>query len=152
MTPDILAGISATKSTIDLFKSIKGISDAVKLNNVILEAQQNISTIQQSLLEAQATIHTISEENSNLKAQLIDSSNWEDQKKRYKLGKLTAGVLVYDYIQSSNSDSTPAHKACPNCYYKKSISILQEPSEHFAGIKCFECNFHIEWSDSGIIS
>lgn len=144
MIESITAAVGTAKATIDLFTAAKKITNAAELSSVILTANSNIADIQQGLLQAQAVIYTLMKEKGDLEAELVKASEWEDSKKAYELFQIRRGVVVYRFIHGDNSGSVPPHAACPNCFGKKRISILQAPQDWEGTIQCFECSFHFD--------
>ena len=149
MLESLTAAVGTAKAPIDRFTAAKKITNAAELSGVILTANSNIAEIQQGLLQAQAVIYTLMKEKSDLEAELMKASEWEDHKKAYELFQVRRGVVVYRFIKGDNSGSTPSHAACPNCFSKKRISILQTPQDWESTIQCFECNFHFDPSEDG---
>ena len=146
MIESITAAIGTAKATIDLFSTAKKITSAAELSEVIVAANSNIAAIQQGLLEAQGTIYELMKEKSEIEAQLIKASEWEDAKKAYELWEVRSGVFVYYHHAGPDGSGRPTHTACPNCFSKKKISILQQPNNGNEQTKCFECGFLVDFS------
>lgn len=139
MIPEISAGLASAKASFELLKAMKGVSDATKLNTVIIELQDHILSAQQSLLNAQETINGLVAEKAKLEARLSKHSDWEKQRKEYRLTEVRPGLTVYHF--EAKAEGTPAHWACPKCFAEEKIQILQKPSPSNLSYKCGGCNF-----------
>ncbi|MGH7773745.1 MAG: hypothetical protein ACREQA_16085 [Candidatus Binatia bacterium] len=64
----------------------------------------------------------LQEENEKLRQQLKAHEDWEAQKACYKLEETAGGAVVY----ASTQRDVPKHYACPSCYTKATVQILQD--------------------------
>jgi hypothetical protein len=77
--------------------------------------------------------------NEELSRKLKEKEVWEDRKKRYEIFKANGGVV---WLYTGN----PQHYACPSCFEKENIQILQDQDNVAGTFKCPGCkeHFHIK--------
>ena len=117
---DVITGVSALKvetTTIDK------INDAVKK---VGEAQDTLFNLREELFKLQ-------EENNLLRKQISDQSLWAERINKYELFQTNGGAIVY------KAKSGVEHFACPNCFEKKEIQILQDRRVMSGDFDCPGC-------------
>ena len=140
---EIATGITAAKHLAQLIQGIKAETDAVRINDIVIESQQLTLSLQQSLLDAQAMLDKITEEKRELAAKIAKNDDWRDQASSYSLREICAGVLAYEFAKKDDSDLTPPRWACPKCFTKQQIQILQRSDNPNPGVDCQKCNLRI---------
>jgi len=113
-----LASASKTATTL-----IKTAVDA-QLLDAIKEINQEIIAAQGSNIAAQQEHAAMLDDVRELKSQIAQFEDWEQEKTRYELKPMDTGVRVYVFKLVEGS-SEPAHEACPKCFKQRQISILQ---------------------------
>lgn len=88
-----------------------------ELNNVILPLQSQLLSIQND----QSDLLKIKD---NIEKELVELKEWNKEKDRYELKKLTTGVFVYSPKQGIKP-FIEDHWLCTNCYEDNKKSILQ---------------------------
>ena len=104
-----------------------------KLNSLILESQSFAIAAQQQVLELQSELTTLRTHNQN-------SNNWQTTSALYRRYEAPSKTIVYQLINETSVN--PMHYACPNCFEKQQLSILQPFQSHRGGqtVKCVSCN------------
>jgi len=77
-------------------------------------------------------------ENAEMRQKLQAKEEWNNRKKQYNIVNTEGGAVVY---QSTNS---PQHYACPRCYEKESIQILQDQDDMAGAFQCPGCKTHFK--------
>lgn len=116
MVGEVIGGISALKSALDLTRALKDIDDRVKLNEARMELQEKILDAQQAQSALQQKLDELESELRQLKA-------WDAEKKRYKLTEIKPGILAYT-LKDGMENGEPAHSLCTSCYQTNAKSIL----------------------------
>ena len=148
--PIIIQSLKDAKSIADairqLDKKVAIDEKASELFNIIIDLQSHVSSLQSDLMLIQTQHGELLQTKSNLEKELVQMKNWDITKSKYKLISVTAGNVVYE----SQDTSETKHWLCTNCYEKQQKSILQ--SKHPKGsmgaareVFCPACNmsFHI---------
>lgn len=142
MIAEIAAGVTAIARTKDLLEAVKSITDQAKRDVALFEIRDQIGILQDCLAGAREKIDSLSEEKRDLKKQLAEIDEWNAEKSKYQLTKIRDGLFLPSYTPS-DGDPTPAHWACPNCFSRKHVSILQEIHSRTSDYSCpaKECGF-----------
>jgi hypothetical protein len=98
----------------------------------ISAALEKLGSAQDALFELREELFRLQSENDSLRQDLKSREDWETQKAGYQLQETRGGAMVYVY------SSSPHHYACPNCFAKKTIQILQGPGSLFRCSSCHE--------------
>ncbi len=136
--------ISALATLINSFSAaqniVKGFLDLKTLAEVqskVIELQSVIMSAQTTALAAQTERAALLRSIDVLNEQLANLRHWEEEKLKYKLTAVDAGVYVYELRTDANS-TEPAHWLCANCFAQDQKSILQYIGD-FYGISKHEC-------------
>lgn len=86
----------------------------------ITAALEKLGAAQDSLFELREELFRLQSENDGLRQQLAARDNWETVKAQYQLQETSGGAVVYE------SAGPPKHYACPVCFAKNTIQILQD--------------------------
>src|SRR6266849_5835849 len=89
-----------------------------------------IRFIKDTLYDLREELFRLQSENQDLRQQLKAQKDWQTQKSQYQLEKTAGGAMVYAFT------GTPQHYACPSCFAKEVIQILQD-RRVMAGV--FDC-------------
>ena len=73
-------------------------------------------------------------ENERLRHDLTSRDNWDSQKAQYRLQETSGGAMVYESV------GPPKHYACPVCFAKNTIQILQDRRAMSGVFDCPNCN------------
>jgi len=118
MAAEIIAGLGAIKTAFDLAKGLKEIDDATKRNAAVIELQQVI-------LDAQQGQMALLEQVSLLKEQIEAMRANKDDLARYELVDVRGDGKVAYRLKTDLANGEPSHLACPVCFKKGEVSILQ---------------------------
>ncbi|MBE2888985.1 hypothetical protein [Geobacter anodireducens] len=147
MFAEFSAVTSGIKTVVDLAMAVVGTSRDAAVAAKTLELHSVAFGLNQQLLDLQARVSALQNENSELKRetqelrdQLRKRQEWEEIKSRYQLADLGGGSCAYLYL-SVDGDQTPAHKICPACYEAGRRAILQKSGYAPQGaiLKCLAC-------------
>lgn len=72
-------------------------------------------------------------ENEILRKQVSEREEWNEKKNRYSLIQTMGSAIVLEYNEK------PQHYACPNCFEKKEIQILQDQKSDKGYFNCSNC-------------
>lgn len=141
-----------------------GITDAVDLTKRIadliragatLEAQEKVIDLREAVLNVKDELIQSREDNQRLRAQLAEKEGWEERAAQYVLTRTQGGAVVYA------REAPLSHYACPSCFEKRQVQILQDQRTATGTFKCPGCdkpfpvnpverseqiNFPSEWS------
>jgi hypothetical protein len=126
---EITAALSAIKGTYEIAKGLKDIDDQVRLNSAVLDLQAKI-------IDAQDLTLASKEKFAALEAELEAYKNWEKTSSQYALRDFGNQTFAYEY--QPGAGEVPVHLACPNCFQKKQLSILQL-SHDYGSRRHFTC-------------
>jgi hypothetical protein len=99
----------------------------------INEALKQVGAIQDTLFELREELFRLQSENQGLRGQLKAKEGWESQKSQYSLEETAGGGIVYAF------QGTPKHYACPSCFTKETIQILQDKNVMGGQFACPGC-------------
>lgn len=136
MISEAMMGASALKTAFDMAKGLKDISDATIRNGAVIDLQEKILSAQEAQFALVKRVDELEKEMTDLKAKA-------SEKQRYQLKDFGAGTFAYE-LKESEARGEPIHRACPTCYQKGQISILQF-SHRESGqdwYDCLECVSH----------
>jgi hypothetical protein len=128
------------------YTSIKALSEVLigltklnldaEVNRKVFDALRQATDVQQQLFEAQSGLLTLQSENESLRRQIQTYDDWESTKREYRLIQTARGATVYQSVNSA-----PMHHACPSCFTKKVIQIIQDvPGDTFDRSQCPGCH------------
>jgi hypothetical protein len=134
MIGEAMAGASALKTAFDMAKALKDISDATIRNAAVIELQEKILSAQEAQF---ALVKRVDE----LEKQVAAFETKSSEMQRYQLKDYGAGTFAYE-LKESEARGEPMHRACPTCFQKGHISILQfsNKSEGQDWYECWTCN------------
>jgi hypothetical protein len=138
MDPITLFGATYTsiKALSEVLLGLTKLNLGTEVSLRIFDALRQASDVQQQLFEAQSGLFTLQSENESLRRQIKTYDDWELTKREYSLIQTARGARVYQSLNSA-----PMHHACPACFSKKVIQILQDvPGDTFDRSQCPGCN------------
>lgn len=144
---EIAAGFSAIKTLKDLVGSIKGITDQAERSQLIIQAQDQILTLHETIFSAQQELNNAIAANSELSAKITEYEDWSKQAANYELDAFRPGIMAYRFIGDSANPSTPSHWICPTCFASKETHILQQPKPDDPLVECPNCKWHFDISE-----
>jgi len=134
--------ISVTNATYDGIKAIKDILTTLfdaKVDSAaqskIDEAQSKLGDIQDALFKLRERLFELQQERDDLKSKLADAETWQSRSDQYELVTTPGSAVVYKY------KGQPNHFACPSCFSKREIHILQNNQRMAGTYHCTGCGF-----------
>lgn len=143
MAGELIAGLGAFKTMLDIAKGLKDINDAATRNAAVIELQEKI-------LAAQAQQATLIERLGELERELAELKNWDAEKQGYELKDIGSGALAYALKETVLGAGSP-HYICTNCYAQNHKSILQPQQTNIGRwnfLICPRCDADI-WPSGG---
>lgn len=99
----------------------------------ILEAMEKLGRAQDTLFELREELFKLQELNNSLKEELATAKGWQARADQYQLTGTPGGGVVYEF------KGTPKHFACPSCFNKKEVHILQDNRTFSGKYRCTGC-------------
>ncbi|MEH3118866.1 MAG: hypothetical protein PGN25_15075 [Methylorubrum populi] len=150
--PDIAAIsglLSSLKASTDITKAMLGLRDANLVRDKAVELTTEIMSAQASAMAAQAAQAELTERVRDLEKQITTLENWNQEKDRYELTEVAAGVLAYS-TRPGMENGEPPHKICSNCYQHCRKSLLQPEIRNPGRVRmliCQSCNAELIVTD-----
>jgi hypothetical protein len=118
--------VLSAKLAYDALKSAKDLIGGAFEARVDAEARPKVQAALGQLNDAMSAIFEMREElfrlqseNQRLSSELDSANQWTLRGAKYTLSHTRGGAVVYAYAE------TPSHYACPSCFEKRSLQILQ---------------------------
>ena len=118
----VTAAWEGIKFAKDALKAALDYKIEIEVRQKIVAALEKLGSTQDDLFTVRENLFRLQEENEKLRQQLKARDEWETQKAGYRLEETAGGAVVY----SSTDKEVPKHYACPSCYTKETIQILQD--------------------------
>ena len=135
--------LSPLKTATGLLQEAIEIRDATKFRDTVGKLQTQILAAQQSAVSAYSAQTAMSEEISQLKAQVTRLEAWDAEKQRYELKDVGLGSVAYA-IKESERRGEPPHQICAACYQHHRKSFLQPHSRNMHKLLiCADCKAEI---------
>jgi hypothetical protein len=99
----------------------------------ILAAQTKLGEVQDSLFLLREKLAELQDERDQLRGQLALAKAWESRAAHYELFRAPGDAVVYKFKGS------PEHFACPSCFNKSEIHILQDSHVMSGAFRCTGC-------------
>jgi hypothetical protein len=129
-------GLNAFKTAFDMAKALKDIHNATERDRVVLDLQREILSAQEHQFELIRRVHELEEK-------VARSDGWNAEKQRYQLTDYGGNTYAYE-LKATEAKGDPIHRACPTCFQKGQVSILQfshrESNQDW--YDCPECESH----------
>ena len=142
---EIAGGFASLKAVKDLLKGAYDAKVDADVKAKVYEAMERLGSALDTMQDLRAANYELLEANNALKQQIADARVWADKIAPYKLTKTAGGAVVYKF------DGEPSHYACPSCFNKRELHILQD-NRTFRGLyRCTGCEetFPVDVSQSG---
>lgn len=141
MDPISLAGAyQGLKATKDILTTLFDAKVDSEVKPKVLEAQAKLGEVQDALFMLRERLSELQQERDLLRQELAGAKDWQNQVNKYELHSTQGSSVVYKY------KSEPEHFACPSCFNKHEVHILQDNRVMAGTYKCTGCgsNFPIE--------
>lgn len=132
-----ITAITAAYNGLKFIKDSLDVTLGYKIENESREqinaALKQVWTIQDTLFKIQGDMFQLQTENEELRKQLKVKEGWEIQKNQYRLEQTVRGATVFAFT------GMPKYYACPSCFNKEKIEILQNKHDTFGNFYCPGC-------------
>jgi DNA-directed RNA polymerase subunit RPC12/RpoP len=138
---DLSTTLSAISSAKDFATLLIGRKIDAAVTEKAIELQNSIIALQSGLLEMQATIQMLKQQNSELQNALAAAKQWQGQEDSHDLATIAQGVHVYVSSELDPVDETTPWY-CANCWQRQFKSVLQRTAQDYRGTYyyCPNCN------------
>ena len=143
---DISGLISSFQALYSLAKSMLDIREFQNLNAKVVELQQIIISAQNQAMTAQQSHSVQSERIRELENECMRLKDWSAEKQRYSAREIAPGVFAHvENVFVGNFQH--AHKLCSHCFYQHERSPVQESAEEHRRISlsCFRCKGKVKF-------
>ena len=120
----IAGALSALKGANDIAQAMIGLRDAAAFQSKLIEFQAKIIEANNSAFAAQDERTAFLRQISDLESKVAALEAERSRLQRYELKDFGGNTFAYE-LKASEAGGEPIHRACPNCYGKGQISILQ---------------------------
>jgi formate dehydrogenase maturation protein FdhE len=139
----IAGALGALKAANDIAQAMVGLRDTASFQAKLIEFQAKIIEANNSAFAAQDERTALLRRISDLESEVATLKAERSRLQRYELKDFGGNTFAYQ-LKQSEANGEPIHRACPTCYQKGQISILQF-SHHESGqdwYDCLVCNSH----------
>lgn len=99
----------------------------------ILEAQSKLGEVQDALFLLRERLAELQVERDQLNIKLAEAESWKQRASNYELANTAGGAVVFKY------NGSPEHFACPSCFNKHEVHILQDDRVIAGTYQCTGC-------------
>jgi hypothetical protein len=99
----------------------------------VLAALEQLGNAQDALFGLREELFKLQTENAALRKQLTEAQSWEARAGQYQLAQTAGGAVVYKF------NGKPEHFACPSCFNKQQVHILQDNRTMSGQFRCTGC-------------
>lgn len=131
---EIGMAISGLKAAREMLSAVVDGKNEIATMDRVLEAIRKLGDAQDNLYELREELLRKQEEVAGLRQQLDDRGRWEKEVARYHLVKTEGGATVWE------SPEPVHHHACPACFAKQRLSILQDQRTYVGSFACPEAS------------
>ena len=124
-------GLKAAKDILGVLFEAKVDAEA---KSKILEAQTRLGEVQDALFVLREQLSELQGDRDTLRSELADAKAWEDRATAYELSSTQGGAVVYKFKRQ------PEHFACPSCFNKHEVHILQDNRVMAGTYRCPGCS------------
>lgn len=136
ITSAALAAYTHASNIIKSFFELKIDSSIIEKLNTL---NREIQSIYGSNIELQQKLTSSISEIDNLRKEIANFEEWNNQKSRYKLYSPWSSAVVYA-ITESNSNGEPPHWLCTKCFEEHKRSFLNPRRNKDSGYEEFFCH------------
>jgi predicted RNA-binding Zn-ribbon protein involved in translation (DUF1610 family) len=142
MIAEFAAALGTIKTSVDLLKTLHNASEDEKIRTAVFEIQNDLLSLQTKLFEANARFEEQSAKLGDLRKELNERDNWDEEAKKYELFHPAEGMSAYK-LRAEYNNSGGEVWVCPHCFGNRKISILNKPGAEYRNYKCHPCGFDI---------
>jgi len=140
------SALTALRAANDIAQAMRGLRDAAAFQGELIELQAKILEANNAAFAAQDERTALSQQVGELKSMVAALEAKGFQLQRYELKDFGGNTFAYQ-LKASEASGEPLHRACPNCYNKGHIAILQFAFMHTIGhdqYRCVACKTEFE--------
>lgn len=120
----IAGALSSFKAANDIAQAMVGLRDAAAFQSKLIEFQAKIIEANNNAFAANDERAALLQKITDLERKVASLEAQEGKLERYQLKDYGGNTFAYE-LKESEAGSEPIHRACPNCYGERRISILQ---------------------------
>ena len=129
----VSAAYTGLKFAKDALQVALGYKIETETRTQITTALEKLGATQDTLFELRDELFRLQSENDRLRQELVARDEWNAVKAQYQLGEMAGGAIVYE------SSGPPKHYACPACFAKRVVQILQNRRRISGYFDCPSC-------------
>jgi predicted RNA-binding Zn-ribbon protein involved in translation (DUF1610 family) len=130
---EIAGGFAALKAVKELLKGAYDAKLDADVKAKVYDAMDKLGDAQDTMQELRASNYELLETNNMLKQELAATKAWQAKADGYELVKTGGEAVVYRF------KSDPMHYACPSCFNKQEVHILQTNRTLSGKYRCTGC-------------
>lgn len=145
MIAEISAGFSSLNAAKQIIQGLNALNTEIAVNDAKIKLQSLILEAQQGLFAAQQAEAANAEKVALLEKEIMRLKDWSAEKERYELKKYNPGSFAYT-PKRGMENGQPSHRLCSHCYEQGKKSILQgtaDVSHRYRLHECPSCHFKI---------
>jgi hypothetical protein len=139
------AAISGLKFAKDALQTTMRLSRDAEVNSQIVGVLEKLNAAHESLFDVRDDAFRLQEENATLKRHIQSHDDWKARASQYTLQRASGGALAYQYA------GLPSHWACPVCFEKQTVGLLQDGKTNLGLYECSDCKRHYHIAVGGRI-
>ncbi len=131
---------AATKTIIETVKTARAKSKSPEVENTLSEALEQIFSLQSGMIDLQAKILALQEENSQLREKIRQEEKRADDRGQYQRKQIRNSVVMV-------REGEPNVYYCPACFESnKRVPLQKAPSvfQMLGSHKCPQCHAHFQ--------
>jgi hypothetical protein len=117
----------------DAVELTKKVADLVK-KGITIDLQESVMNLREAVLNAKDEVLELRQERQEPAALLAAQEDWRARTAPYKLVRTDGGAIVW------HSEGPPFHFACPTCFEKRSVQVLQDSNSTGGHFYCTSCD------------
>ncbi len=127
------AAYAGLKFAKDSLQVALGYKIEIETRTQIPTALEKLGATQDSLFELREELFRLQSDNDRLRQDIAARDEWNAVKAQYRLSETAGGAVVYE------SSGPPKHYACPACFSRQAVQILQDRRVMSGGFDCPSC-------------
>lgn len=124
MIAEISASFGAIKQAVDLVKVINEAKGEAEIRNATFHLQSQLLSLQGESIKLAQLLSSQIDEIASLKAKIAERCDMQATMEQYSPKKMQSGSIVFVTNIDIDGKTEPQY-ACPHCFLKKQVSILQ---------------------------
>jgi rubredoxin len=129
----LTASASIVRTAVETLKTAYTARGQIASDKKVIDAFEQLGKIQDTLFELRHSLAALQDENHELKTKVREQNEWSAKAARYALTQSSGPNLAILCI------SDPQHWACPVCFEKKQIMVLQPWDPEMGSYHCPDC-------------